>query len=107
MAHQSVASGEAHDRPTVPVTVEVMPYDPAHGVGTWWDDDAVLRAEVWETPERTVVISGNPAGLRSLARHLLTLAQDAVPDGRHLDFDTYCGWLEGSPAAVRIEVEKK
>jgi len=106
MAH-AVAAGGAHGRPKSPVTVEVLTYDPAYGVGTWWDDETVLRAEVWETPERTVVISGNPAGLRSLARHLLTLAQDAVPDGRHLDFDTYCGWLEEGSAAIRIEVEKK
>jgi len=88
------------------VTLEVISYDPALGVGTWWDDDAVLRAEVWESPEKTVVISGNPAGLMSLARHLLTLAQDAVPNGRHFDFDTYCGWLEDGSAAIRLEVEK-
>ena len=103
----SVDAGDAYDRPRSPVTINVNPYDPALGVGTWWDDDTVLRAEVWETPERTVVISGNPAGLRSLARHLLTLAQDSVPDGRHLDFDSYSGWLEEGSAAVRIEVEKK
>ncbi|MEV6631635.1 NUDIX domain-containing protein [Actinoplanes sp. NPDC051470] len=67
--------------------------------------DCIVR--VWESPEKTVVISGNPAGLVSLARHLLTLAQDTVPDGRHLDFDSYCGWLEGGSAAIRIEIEKK
>ncbi|SBT38680.1 Imm32 family immunity protein [Micromonospora narathiwatensis] len=106
MAH-AVDVGGAHDRRKSPVTIDVLTYDPAHGVGTWWDDETVLRAEVWDAPERTVVISGNRAGLRSLARHLLTLAQDAVPDGRHLDFDTYCGWLEEGSAAIRIEVEKE
>lgn len=103
----AVDAGEGHDRPRLPVTVDITPYDRALGVGTWWDDETILRAEVWEAPERTVVISGNAAGLRSLARHLLTLAQDAVPDGRHLDFDTYCGWLEEGSTAIRIEVEKK
>jgi hypothetical protein len=103
----AIAAGHGHDRSTSRVAVEVTVYDPALGVGTWWDDGTVLRAEVWESPEKTVVISGNPAGLVSLARHLLTLAQDAVPDGRHLDFDTYCGWLEEGSAAIRIEVEKK
>lgn len=103
----AVDAGHSHDRSTSRVSVEVMVYEPALGVGTWWDDGTVLRAEVWESPERTVVISGNSAGLVSLARHLLTLAQDSVPDGRHLDFDTYCGWLEEGSAAIRIEVEKK
>ncbi|GAB3814679.1 Imm32 family immunity protein [Micromonospora zhanjiangensis] len=103
----AVADGHSNDRSTSRVDVEVAVYDPALGVATWWNDGTVLRAEVWDSPERTVVISGNPAGLVSLARHLLTLAQDAVPDGRHLDFDTYCGWLEEGSAAIRIEVEKK
>jgi len=102
----AVSAGEGHDGSPSSVTVEVAAYDPALGVGTWWDEGAVLRAEVWESPERTVVISGNAAGLVSLARHLLTLAQDAVPDGRHLDFDTYCGWLAEESAAIRVEIDK-
>jgi hypothetical protein len=103
----AAGAGQGPDRATLSVAVEVKAYDPALGVGTWWDEDAILRAEVWESPEKTVVISGNPAGLVSFARHLLTLAHDAVPDGRHLDFDTYCGWLEEGSAALRIEVEKR
>jgi hypothetical protein len=91
----AVGAGHGHNRSTSSVEVEVTAYEPALGVGTWWDVGTVLRAEVWVSPEKTVVISGNPAGQVSLARHLLTLAQDAVPNGRHLDFDTYCGWLEG------------
>ncbi len=94
-------------RPVVPVEVEVTAYDPVLGVGTWWEEDTALRAEVWDSPEKTVVISGNPAGLVSLARHLLTLAQESVPDGRHLDFDTYCGWLEKGSTAIRVEVDKR
>lgn len=62
--------------------------------------------EIDEVPEKIVVISGNAAGLASLARHLLTLAQSEVPAGSHLDFDSYCGWLEDGSAAIRIEVEK-
>jgi hypothetical protein len=103
----TVDPGRDRGRPVASVEVEVAVYDPALGVGTWWEDDTILRAEVWESPEKTVVISGNPAGLVSLARHLLTLAQESVPDGRHLDFDTYCGWLEEGSAAIRIEVEKR
>ncbi|WP_446686763.1 Imm32 family immunity protein [Planobispora siamensis] len=61
---------------------------------------------MWSTPEQTAVISGNPAGLTSLARHLLTLAQNGVPDGNHFDFDTYSGWLAEDSIALRIEVER-
>lgn len=53
-----------------------------------------------------MVLSGNPAGLTSLARHLLTLANDDVPDGMHFDFDTYAGWLSDGSMALRIEIEK-
>ncbi|WP_190232916.1 Imm32 family immunity protein [Streptomyces avicenniae] len=95
-----------NSRPDASITVNVTRYDPELGLRTWWDGEAVLRAEVWEDPERTVVISGNPAGLRSLARHLLTLVQEGVPSGRHLDFDTYGGVLSDDSVAIRVEVEK-
>lgn len=103
----SVDPSQSRGRPVTSAEVEIAEYDPARGIGTWWEEGTVLRAEVWESPEKTVVISGNPAGLVSLARHLLTLAQESVPDGRHLDFDTYCGWLEEGSAAIRVEVDKR
>ncbi|MFI7273244.1 hypothetical protein [Streptomyces sp. NPDC049879] len=99
--------GDSSARDETMVVVEVAPYEPAAGVSTWWDDGAILRAEVWDDPEKVVVISGNPAGLRSLARHLLTLAQQAMPGGRHLDFDSYSGSLAEESLAIRLEVEKQ
>lgn len=105
MALERGSAGD-DDRVRRSVTVDLVEYDPEYGLGTWWDDDTVLRVEVVEHPERTAVISANPAGLRSLARHLLTLAQDKVPGGRHFDFDRYCGWLDDGSVALRIEVEK-
>ncbi|MBF9128696.1 hypothetical protein I0C86_06790 [Plantactinospora sp. S1510] len=86
-------------------TVDVWTYDPKHGIGTWWEDDAVLRAEVLPSLDGTVIISGNPAGLVSLARHLLTLAHESVPGGRHFDFETYNG-LAPDSRTLRVEVEK-
>ncbi|KOX02383.1 hypothetical protein ADK66_30390, partial [Micromonospora sp. NRRL B-16802] len=65
----------------------------------------VLRIEVLETTAKTILISGNAAGLTSLARHLLTLAQPSAPAGSHLDFDDYCGWFEEGSFGVRIELE--
>lgn len=90
---------------TEEVTVQIRPYDASRGVTTWWDEEAILCVEV-DNEFGAVVISGNPAGLRSLARHLLTLAHTTVPDGRHLDFDTYGGHLTESSRDLRLEVEK-
>ena len=103
----TVNTADNSGRSEISVTVNIASYGPNFGVRTWWEDGAALRAEVWDEPERTVVISGNSAGLRSLARHLLTLAQRQVPDGRHLDFDSYGGSLSEDSLAIRLEVEKK
>jgi hypothetical protein len=86
------------------LTVDVLEYDPSLGVGTYWDEESRLRVEVTQSP-RSAVISGNRAGLASLARHLLSLAQPEVPSGSHLDFDEYGGWLDAGFLGLRIEVE--
>lgn len=106
MAQLTAGSGEPGHPATELVEVEIQVYDPAFGVVSWWDDGASLRLDISEQPEPTVVISGNPEGLVSLARHLLTLAQPAAPGARSMDFDTYCGWLEDGSRGIRIEVEK-
>jgi hypothetical protein len=49
-----------------------------------------------------IVISANKAGLISLARHMLTLAQDVVPVGHHLHFDEF-NCLEEDSAELIIE----
>jgi hypothetical protein len=102
-----ISPGPSAERPTVSVSVDVVRYDPTLGVGTFWEEDSTLRVDVWETPEQTVVISGNASGLISLARHLLTLAQADVPEGRHFDFDTYGGWLDNGSSALRIERDRR
>ena len=99
-----VDQGASGRRPTDRVPVDVIRYDPDLGVGTFWDDESRIRVEIWDSPETNVVVSGNAAGLVSLARHLLTLAQADVPDGRHLDFDTYGGWLDEGSVGLRIEI---
>jgi hypothetical protein len=43
-----------------------------------------------------IAISANKAGLVSLARQLLTLAQDNVPSGSHFHFDDYNSLEDGS-----------
>ncbi|MGW7680174.1 Imm32 family immunity protein [Kribbella sp. NPDC054772] len=58
-----------------------LPFEETRWLRFEWDDDFEIAVEVQGSE---VVISANPAGLRSLARHLLTLAQDGVPDGHHI-----------------------
>jgi hypothetical protein len=93
--------------PTVSVEMEVVPYDEKRGVATFWDRDSWLRLEANAMGgEQFIVVAGNPAGLRSLARHLLTLAQESMPDHHHLDFDWYTAVLGSNSVNLRIEVDK-
>ncbi|WP_339133089.1 hypothetical protein WJM95_29185 [Streptomyces sp. f51] len=46
------------------------------------------------------MIEANAAGLRTLAGHLLTLAQDGTPDGTHLHLEEHNGLEEGSASLV-------
>jgi hypothetical protein len=101
----SVGFGDGEPRVRV-IPVRIAEYNSEVGVSTWWDDSAYLRAEVESSPEPTVVISGNQAGLISLARHLISLAQSGVPDGSHFNFDTYCGALTEDSHGFRLELEK-
>ena len=50
-----------------------------------------------------IVVRGNVAGLRSLARHLLTLAQEDVPSGSHVHLDDI-GGLE--PGSIELVLER-
>jgi hypothetical protein len=60
------------------VLLLVPDYDPAAGVRTEWDDGFEVTARLGAG---AAVIAANPAGLRSLARHLLAGAHI------HLDAD--------------------
>ncbi|MDX2602809.1 hypothetical protein PV379_39635 [Streptomyces caniscabiei] len=70
--------------------------------------DEVTRVFTWEEGARIevrnlggeIVIEANAAGLKTLAGHLLTLAQDGTPDGAHLHLDEHNGLEEGSVALV-------
>lgn len=67
------------------------------GLRFTWVDDYRLRVRQMGTE---VVIEGNAAGLESLARHLLTLAQPSAPSGSHLHLEDSTGLEPGSLALV-------
>ena len=63
------------------VSLDVSEYDPVRGLTLEWDNGFSIELSASGTE---VFLAGNRAGLVSLARHLLVLAQDDVPAGHHL-----------------------
>ncbi|MEV4604752.1 hypothetical protein AB0K15_46305 [Amycolatopsis sp. NPDC049253] len=61
--------------------IEFDQYVPGEGLKFRWDDGFALDVTIHGSE---VLLRGNPAGLTSLARHLLTLAQESVHTGSHL-----------------------
>lgn len=80
--------------------INVPDYDPAVGLPLEWDDDFEILVQ---RDGHQVTITANAAGLRSLARHLLALAQQTVPAHSHLHFDSSNSLEEGS---VELIVER-
>lgn len=80
--------------------IDVPEYDPERGLRADWDDGFEIAIR---TSNEAVVISANPAGLRSLARHLLVLAQDMTPSGQHFHLDESNSLEDGS---VELIIEK-
>lgn len=75
------------------VHLDVPAYAPETGLRTVWEDGFEISAHVDGT---RVHIRANPAGLISLARHLLLLAQENVFSGAHLHLDASNSLEEGS-----------
>lgn len=82
------------------VVIDVPEYSSEKGLLYKWDEGYVIESKL---AYGACVIRANRAGLVSLARHLLELAQDDVPAGYHHHFDDI-GVLE--PGSVPLIVEK-
>ncbi|WP_078889836.1 Imm32 family immunity protein [Streptomyces sp. NRRL S-1813] len=63
------------------LVISVPDYRVGEGLQFSWDDGFEIELEVGSTE---VVLKANRAGLTSLARHLLTLAQQGVHEGSHI-----------------------
>lgn len=61
--------------------IDVPEFRDGGGLHFIWDDNFEIELTVRSTE---VVIKANRAGLTSLARHLLTLAQQGVREGSHI-----------------------
>jgi hypothetical protein len=61
--------------------LDVPEFDPQRGLRFEWEDGFEIGVEILDSE---ILVTTNRAGLVSLARHLLTLAQDGVPSGHHI-----------------------
>jgi hypothetical protein len=74
------------------LTLSVPDYSPEDGLICEFEEDYRISVEIDE--DLSVCMAANKAGLITLAKLMLTLASDNVPDGVHMHLDTINGALE-------------
>lgn len=77
---------------------------PAHKTGGFnfiWEDGFIIKTSI--TDEGSFYIKANSAGLISLARHLLALAQKELSEQYHFHLDEHTALEDGS---VEMIIEK-
>lgn len=72
-----------------------------NGIEFIWEDDFNIKTSCHNN---AIHISANQSGLISLARILLTLAQNEIPAGRHVHLDSYNCLEEDS---IELVIEKQ
>ncbi len=86
------------------VTISIHVFPPGAAVVSNWEEGSRLQLHVDDLDDhRAVQITANVAGLRSLARHCLTLAQEGLSGPQHVDFDADSGWFETHEVGLRIQ----
>ena len=66
------------------IKINIPKYDDA--IALVWEDNFKIKTSI---PCDTITIEANREGLLSLARHILLLAQDDVPNGSHFHLDEF------------------
>ncbi|MBE5945163.1 MAG: hypothetical protein E7258_09660 [Lachnospiraceae bacterium] len=82
------------------IEVDIIKYDKNKGIQFEWERAFGISTDIGNNE---IVIKANSAGLISLAKQLLTLAQDEVSVGNHIHLDEYNSLEEGS---VDLIIEK-
>jgi hypothetical protein len=83
------------------ISITVPEYHPQNGIQFKWEDGFNIEVRI---EKGITIIKANKEGLRSLANHLLNLAQQNVPSGYHLHFDELNSLEEGSSELI---IERK
>lgn len=76
------------------VQLDVPDYRASQGIQTTWEEGFTIAVQI--DPAGAVLIQADRVGLLSLARHLLTLAQEAAPVGSHIHYDEHNALENGS-----------
>ena len=82
------------------VKIDVPDYSPSKGLRMEWEDGHSISAT---QDEGSTVLTANRAGLISLARLILTLANDHVPSGHHWHLDSSNALEEGSIELIIVK----
>ena len=77
--------------------IKTLDYCAEKGLQLQWEKDFAISVNA---PGNEVTIRANKSGLISLARHLLTLAQDSAPKHSHIHLDEYNSLEEGSTELI-------
>jgi len=77
--------------------IKTLDYCAEKGLQLQWEKDFVISVDALGNE---VTIRANKSGLISLARHLLTLAQDSVPKHSHIHLDEYNSLEDGSAELI-------
>lgn len=75
------------------IQVEIPDYNRDAGLQIPWNDGAGIEVSL---DGREVIIAANGEGLTSLARQLLMLAQEEIPNGHHVHLTDVSGLFPGS-----------
>jgi hypothetical protein len=79
------------------ITIDLPDYEPNKGLQYKWQPGFCVNVLV---DDEGVTIQANKEGLRSLANHLLTLANEDVPLTSHIHLDSESGLEDGSAALL-------
>lgn len=79
------------------IKIEVPNYSENNGIKYNWENGFEIEIQ---NIDGVVKIIANKEGLKSLANHLLNLAQDDVPIGYHLHFDESNSLEDGSSELI-------
>lgn len=77
----------------------VPPYD-GNSFSFVWEEDFSIKCSI---DNDSVIIEANKSGLISLARHLLELAQESVPEFHHFHLDEYNSLEENSAELIVVK----
>jgi hypothetical protein len=84
------------------VEIDIPDYDPMSGLKV----PIVFGSSIdLSVSDSEIVIRANANGLRLLAGHMLTLAQDGVPAGTHLHYEPGSPLEDGSDAFVITRID--